>query len=216
RGARHAVRDRRRRVRGRESRADGWPQRARGRPATQARPDRPAHHELSRVGRAARGGRSRGRRSRRQRPVPRAAAAPGRSGPSREARRRRVRSRRLTSRRGARDARSGRTLSLSRGRRVNSRERFVRGWEEGFARGPARVLGGAGGGYRGLLGAREWLYGGGVLKSRALPCRVVSIGNLTVGGTGKTPAVEVAVQSLTALGHRPAVVSRRYGRRPRG
>jgi tetraacyldisaccharide 4'-kinase len=99
---------------------------------------------------------------------------------------------------------------------VNSRERFVRGWEEGFATGPARMLSVAGGGYRGLLGAREWLYGRGVLKSRALPCRVVSIGNLTVGGTGKTPAVEVAVQSLTSLGHRPAVVSRGYGRSTRG
>ena len=93
---------------------------------------------------------------------------------------------------------------------MNSRERFVRGWEEGFATGPGRMLAVAGGGYRGLLGAREWLYGRGVLKSRALPCRVVSIGNLTVGGTGKTPAVEVAVQSLMSLGHRPAVVSRGY------
>ena len=99
---------------------------------------------------------------------------------------------------------------------MTSRERFVRGWEEGFATGPARMLGLAGGGYRGLLGAREWLYGRGVLKSRALPCRVVSIGNLTVGGTGKTPAVEVAVQSLASLGHRPAVVSRGYGRSTRG
>jgi len=99
---------------------------------------------------------------------------------------------------------------------MTSRERFVRGWEEGFGPGPARVLAAAGGGYRGLLGAREWLYGRGILKSRALPCRVVSIGNLTVGGTGKTPAVEVAVQTLAALGHRPAVVSRGYGRSTRG
>jgi tetraacyldisaccharide 4'-kinase len=99
---------------------------------------------------------------------------------------------------------------------VKSRERFVRGWEEGFSSGPARMLAVAGGGYRGLLGAREWLYGRGLLKSRALPCRVVSIGNLTVGGTGKTPAVEVAVQTLVAFGHRPAVVSRGYGRSTRG
>src|SRR5262245_62206874 len=54
---------------------------------------------------------------------------------------------------------------LSGGSRVTSRERFVRGWEEGFATGPARMLGIAGGGYRGLLGAREWLYGRGVLRS---------------------------------------------------
>lgn len=94
--------------------------------------------------------------------------------------------------------------------------RLARGWEEGFSPGPARLLAAAGGSYRGLLGAREWLYTRGVLKSRALPCPVVSVGNLTVGGTGKTPAVEIAVQTLSALGHRPAVVSRGYGRRTRG
>jgi tetraacyldisaccharide 4'-kinase len=72
------------------------------------------------------------------------------------------------------------------------------------------------GGYRGLLGAREWLYGRGVLRSRALGCAVVSVGNLTVGGTGKTPAVELAVLTLTEMGHRAAVVSRGYRRRSRG
>jgi len=94
--------------------------------------------------------------------------------------------------------------------------RFLRGWEEGFPKGSARLLGAAGKGYSGLLGAREWLYARGVLKSRALPVPVVSVGNLTVGGTGKTPAVEVAVQTLTDLGYRPAVVSRGYGRRTGG
>jgi len=45
---------------------------------------------------------------------------------------------------------------------------------------------------------------------------VVSIGNLTVGGTGKTPAVELAVRTLIDLGHRPGVLSRGYGRRGGG
>jgi tetraacyldisaccharide 4'-kinase len=94
--------------------------------------------------------------------------------------------------------------------------RLTRGWEQGFRPGPERVLAAAGGAYRGLVGAREWLYARGVLKSRSVGCPVVAIGNLTVGGTGKTPAVEVAVQTLTALGHRPAVVSRGYGRRTSG
>ncbi|MBI2543662.1 MAG: tetraacyldisaccharide 4'-kinase [Candidatus Rokubacteria bacterium] len=68
-------------------------------------------------------------------------------------------------------------------------------------------------GYRGLLEVRERLYGWGVLRSRRLPCPVISIGNLTLGGSGKTPAVEMAVRTLRESGVRPAVVSRGYGRR---
>lgn len=71
-------------------------------------------------------------------------------------------------------------------------------------------------GYRGLLEVRERLYGWGVLRSRRLPCPVISIGNLTLGGSGKTPAVEMAVRTLRESGVRPAVVSRGYGRRSTG
>ena len=94
--------------------------------------------------------------------------------------------------------------------------RVIRGWEHGFSPAPRLVLSALAGGYRGLLGAREWLYGSGLLRSRALPCPVVSIGNLTVGGTGKTPAVELAVETLTALGRRVAIVSRGYRRQSSG
>jgi len=93
------------------------------------------------------------------------------------------------------------------------RTRLVRDWERGGAAGGARALAG---GYRGLLRAREWLYDRQILTSRSLPCAVISIGNLTVGGTGKTPAVEHAVRTLAALGARPAVISRGYGRRSTG
>ena len=45
---------------------------------------------------------------------------------------------------------------------------------------------------------------------------VFSIGNLSVGGSGKTPVVAMIVRELHAMGHRPAIVSRGYGRRSRG
>jgi tetraacyldisaccharide 4'-kinase len=95
---------------------------------------------------------------------------------------------------------------------VSGRDRLVQRWERGFIAGAGGLLAAMAGGYRGLLSAREWLYARGILHSHALDCPVVSIGNLTVGGTGKTPAVELAVRTLADLGHRPAVLSRGYGR----
>lgn len=95
---------------------------------------------------------------------------------------------------------------------MSGRDRLEHGWERGFTAGAGGLLAAMAAGYRGLLGAREWLYARGALATRALDCPVVSIGNLTVGGTGKTPAVELAVRTLTDLGHRPAVLSRGYGR----
>ncbi len=71
-------------------------------------------------------------------------------------------------------------------------------------------------GYRGLLAFRQTLYDRGILRSRRLPCPVISIGNVTLGGTGKTPAVELAVRTLLAAGITPGVVSRGYGRRTKG
>jgi tetraacyldisaccharide 4'-kinase len=100
---------------------------------------------------------------------------------------------------------------------VTAREKVASAWEETESSPPAaRLLGVVARGYRGLLGMRELLYSSGVLRSRALDRPVVSVGNLTVGGTGKTPAVELAVRTLWDLGHRPAVLSRGYGRRSRG
>jgi tetraacyldisaccharide 4'-kinase len=95
-----------------------------------------------------------------------------------------------------------------------TRERVRRGWEHG--RTPGRVVMAMEAGYRGLVRTREWLYRHGVLRSRVVGPVVVSIGNLTVGGTGKTPATELAVLTLTALGRHPVIVSRGYHRRSRG
>jgi tetraacyldisaccharide 4'-kinase len=49
-------------------------------------------------------------------------------------------------------------------------------------------------------------------KARRLPVPVVSVGNVTVGGTGKTPVVELIVRRLIERGRRPAILSRGYGR----
>ncbi len=59
--------------------------------------------------------------------------------------------------------------------------------------------------------ARTGAYDRGWLAARRLPVPCVSVGNLSVGGTGKTPLVAWLIEGLAALGARPAVVSRGYG-----
>jgi tetraacyldisaccharide 4'-kinase len=57
---------------------------------------------------------------------------------------------------------------------------------------------------------RTFLYDQGVFQTRKLPCAVISIGNLTVGGTGKTPMTIYLAQLLRDIGYKPAVISRGY------
>jgi len=54
------------------------------------------------------------------------------------------------------------------------------------------------------------LYRSGLLKSRGLPCFVISIGNITAGGAGKTPMAIHVAELLIKMGKRPVVVSRGY------
>ena len=79
--------------------------------------------------------------------------------------------------------------------------------------------------WRATLRPLSWIYAG-VLRarnarydrpgaSRAAGVPVISIGNITLGGTGKTPLVIEVVRRLAALGRRPAILTRGYGT-PRG
>ena len=65
--------------------------------------------------------------------------------------------------------------------------------------------------FRGLVCLRRGLYGLGVIRSCRLPVPVVVVGNLTVGGSGKTPLVLWLVDELRAHGWRPGIISRGYG-----
>jgi tetraacyldisaccharide 4'-kinase len=57
---------------------------------------------------------------------------------------------------------------------------------------------------------RVWLYVSGWLKRERLKAKVISVGNLTVGGTGKTPMVIWLAEKLLAEGQRVAILSRGY------
>ncbi len=65
--------------------------------------------------------------------------------------------------------------------------------------------------YRAVVTLRNAAYDRRWIASVRLPCRVVSVGNLTVGGTGKTTCVELITSKLAGRGHRVAILSRGYG-----
>jgi tetraacyldisaccharide 4'-kinase len=67
--------------------------------------------------------------------------------------------------------------------------------------------------YAGAVQVRAQLYARGWLPRVEASAPVISIGNLTVGGSGKTPVVEMVVRMARARGLRPAVLTRGYGRR---
>ncbi len=64
--------------------------------------------------------------------------------------------------------------------------------------------------YRSAVALRNMAYDRGWAASVRLPCRVISVGNLTVGGTGKTVCVELIASKLVRQGRHPAILSRGY------
>jgi tetraacyldisaccharide 4'-kinase len=65
--------------------------------------------------------------------------------------------------------------------------------------------------YRVLGGLARWPYRAGWLKPARMPVPVVVVGNLTAGGTGKTPLILALIEGLRKRGWNPGVISRGYG-----
>jgi tetraacyldisaccharide 4'-kinase len=61
---------------------------------------------------------------------------------------------------------------------------------------------------------RRWLYNFRILRDKTLGVQVIAIGNLTVGGTGKTPVVEKFARELRDAGRNVAILSRGYRSKP--
>ena len=70
--------------------------------------------------------------------------------------------------------------------------------------------------YGAAVAVRGWLFDSEVLHSRSFALPVICVGNITVGGTGKTPHTEYLIRLLCAMGKRVAVLSRGYGRSTHG
>ena len=60
-------------------------------------------------------------------------------------------------------------------------------------------------------GVRRWLFSAGLNRSTRLPVATVVVGNLTAGGSGKTPLTLYLAQQLRLRGYKPGIVSRGYG-----
>jgi len=72
------------------------------------------------------------------------------------------------------------------------------------------ILLGMSGIYSRIILLRLWLYRTRLYRTHHLGCPVISVGNITVGGTGKTPVVEMIARELTAGGRKVAILSRGY------
>lgn len=67
-----------------------------------------------------------------------------------------------------------------------------------------------------IISVRNWLFDKKIFKSVKVDGKIISVGNITVGGSGKTPATISVINNLTKAGIKTGVLSRGYGRNSRG
>ena len=70
--------------------------------------------------------------------------------------------------------------------------------------------------YAFIIAIRNWLFEKGIFKSISVNANVISVGNVTVGGSGKTPLVIYLTNLLKNEGKKVGVLSRGYGRKSKG
>jgi len=68
--------------------------------------------------------------------------------------------------------------------------------------------------FQAIIKLRRWLYDFRIFRDKTLGVQVIAIGNLTLGGTGKTPVVEKFAQALRDAGRNVAILSRGYRSKP--
>lgn len=69
--------------------------------------------------------------------------------------------------------------------------------------------------YRAVIGIRKLAYRTGLKKTYRAPVPVVIVGNIYIGGTGKTPVILSLIEGLRSRGWRPGLISRGYGSHPK-
>ncbi|MDR1064001.1 MAG: tetraacyldisaccharide 4'-kinase [Azoarcus sp.] len=77
--------------------------------------------------------------------------------------------------------------------------------------GPAALLLPASALFRCAAALRRWLYRRNILRRERLPAPVIVVGNISVGGSGKTPVVAWLAEELRKAGRHPGIISRGYG-----
>ena len=92
-------------------------------------------------------------------------------------------------------------------------KRWLHDWllQRWYGRGPIWILIPFTGLFVALTSIRRFLYRSGILSTAALPVPVIMIGNLSVGGSGKTPCTLWLSQVLQDAGYRPGIITRGYG-----